>query len=51
MLATIVVVILFLLLLGAILTWPHSSSWGPGPSSLIGVVLVIVLVLLLVGRL
>ncbi|KAA3446522.1 DUF3309 domain-containing protein [Mesorhizobium sp. SARCC-RB16n] len=47
---TIVVVVLILVLIGAIPAWPHSRSWGYGPSGIIGVVLVIVLVLLLLGR-
>lgn len=49
-LGTILLVILILLLLGVIPTWPHSSGWGYGPSGLIGAVLVIVLILLLLGR-
>jgi hypothetical protein len=47
---TILLVILILLLLGAIPTWPHSRSWGYGPSGGIGLLLVIVLVLLLLGK-
>jgi hypothetical protein len=48
---TILLVILILLLLGAIPSWPHSRSWGYGPSGGIGLLLVIVLVLLLLGKL
>jgi hypothetical protein len=44
---TILLVILILLLLGAIPTWPYSRSWGYAPSGTIGLVLMIVLVLLL----
>jgi hypothetical protein len=51
MLMLIIVVVLVLLLLGALPTWPHSRAWGPGPSGIIGVVLLIVVVLLLLGRL
>lgn len=51
MLGTILVVILVLLLLGAIPAWPHSRSWGYGPSGGLGLVVVILLVLLLMGRL
>ena len=40
-----------LMLLGAIPAWPHSRSWGYGPSGGLGIVLLIVLVLLLTGRL
>jgi hypothetical protein len=43
----ILVIILVLLLLGAVPRWPHSRSWGYGPSGGIGLVLVIVLILLL----
>jgi len=50
MLGTILVVVLILLLLGVIPTWPHSSGWGYGPSGLIGLILVIVLILVLLGR-
>jgi len=46
----ILLVILALLLLGALPTWPHSRSWGYYPSGGLGTVLVIVLVLVLVGR-
>ena len=47
---TILLIILILLLIGAIPSWPHSRSWGYYPSGGIGVVLVIVIVLLLMGR-
>jgi hypothetical protein len=40
-----------LLLLGAVPAWPHSRSWGYGPSGLLGLILVIVLVMALTGRL
>jgi len=50
-LGTILVIILILILLGAIPTWPHSRAWGYGPSGILGVVLVIVLILVLMGRL
>jgi hypothetical protein len=48
---TILVVILVLMLLGAIPTWPHSRSWGYGPSGVLGLVVLILVVLLLSGRL
>lgn len=51
MLSTLLIVILVIALIGVIPAWPHSANWGVGPSGLIGVVLVIVLVMLLVGRL
>ena len=44
-------VILILMLLGALPHWPHSRSWGYGPSGGLGLVLVILVVLLLMGRL
>jgi Protein of unknown function (DUF3309) len=49
-LGTILLVILVLLLIGVIPTWPHSRGWGYGPSGIIGVVLLILLVLLLMGK-
>lgn len=50
-LGTILLIVLILMLIGVFPSWPHSSSWGYGPSGLLGVVVVIVLVLLLMGRL
>jgi hypothetical protein len=47
---TILIIILILLLIGAIPAWPYSRAWGYGPSGVIGVILVVVLVLLLAGR-
>lgn len=49
-LGTILLIVLVLLLVGVIPSWPHSRAWGYGPSGLLGVVLVIVIVLLLMGR-
>lgn len=51
MLGTILIVILILMLLGALPTWSHSRSWGYGPSSTIGLILVILIALVLTGRL
>lgn len=48
---TILLVLLVLLLLGAIPAWPHSTAWGYGPSGSVGLVLIIVLILVLMGRL
>ena len=48
---TILVVLLILLLVGAIPSWPHSRSWGYGPSGGLGLVVVILIVLLLMGKL
>jgi hypothetical protein len=50
-LGTILLIILILMLVGAIPSWPHSRSWGYGPSGGIGLVLIIVIVLLVLGRL
>ena len=47
---TILIVLAVLMLLGAIPTWPHSRSWGYGPSGGLGLILLIVLILLLTGR-
>jgi hypothetical protein len=49
-LGTILLIILILVLIGVIPAYPHSRSWGYGPSGLVGVVLVVVLILLLMGR-
>jgi hypothetical protein len=50
-LGTILLIILILVLLGAIPSWPYSRGWGYGPSGIVGLLLVIVLILLLLGRL
>ena len=50
-LGTILLIILILLLLGVLPTWPHSRGWGYYPSGGIGLILVIIIVLLLLGRL
>ncbi|HEX2939597.1 MAG TPA: DUF3309 family protein [Rhodopila sp.] len=47
---TILVVILILLLLGALPTWPYSAGWGYYPSGGLGLVLLIVIILLVMGR-
>ena len=49
-LGTILLIILILILLGVIPTWPYSSGWGYGPSGLLGLILVVVLILALMGR-
>jgi hypothetical protein len=48
---TVLIVLLVLMLLGVIPTWPHSRSWGYGPSGGLGLILIILLILLLTGRL
>ena len=50
MLSTVLLIVLILLVIGAIPSWPHSRNWGYGPSGLLGVVLVVVLILALTGR-
>lgn len=50
MLSTILIVILILLLIGALPTWPHSAGWGYGPGGLLGTVLIVVVILALMGR-
>lgn len=47
---TILIIILVLILLGALPTWGHSRNWGYGPSGLLGVVVIVLLILLLMGR-
>ncbi|MEI9424744.1 DUF3309 family protein [Mesorhizobium sp. Cs1299R1N1] len=49
--STILIIVLILVLIGAVPAWPHSRSWGYGPSGIVGVVLVVILVLVLMGRL
>lgn len=48
---TILLIILVLVLVGAIPTWPYSRGWGYAPSGVVGVVLVVLLILLLLGKL
>jgi len=50
MLGTILLIILIIILIGALPTWPYSSGWGYYPSGGIGLVLVIIIILLLLGR-
>ena len=49
-LGTIVLVVLILMLVGAFPSWPHSRSWGYGPSGGLGLVVVVLLVLVLIGK-
>lgn len=51
MLGTILLIVLVLVLIGALPTWPHSRSWGYYPSGGVGLIVVIVLILVLMGRL
>ncbi len=50
MLGTVLLIVLILMLLGALPTWPHSKNWGYYPSGGLGLILVILIVLLLLGR-
>lgn len=50
-LGTILLIVLILMLIGVIPTWPHSRSWGYRPSGVLGLILIVILVLVLMGRL
>ena len=50
MLGTILLIVLILLLIGALPAWPHSRSWGYAPTGGIGLLVIILIVLLLMGR-
>ena len=50
-LGTILLILLILVLIGVLPTWPHSANWGYVPSSGLGILLVVVVVLLIAGRL
>ena len=48
---TILLIVVILILIGVLPTWPHARSWGYGPSGIVGVVLVVLIALFLLGRL
>ena len=48
---TILLIILILILLGVVPAWPHSRGWGYGPSGIVGILVIILIVMLLTGRL
>lgn len=50
-LSLILLIVLIVLLLGAVPAWPYSRGWGYGPSGLLGIVLLVVIILVLTGRL
>lgn len=50
MVGLILIIILVILLIGAVPTWPHSAGWGPYPSGILGVILVVILILFLLHR-
>ncbi len=47
---TILLIVLVLALVGALPSWPHSRSWGYGPSGVVGLIVVVLVILLLMGR-
>lgn len=49
--ATILLIVLVLMLVGVMPTWPHSANWGYAPTGVLGVIVLVVLVLMLMGRL
>jgi hypothetical protein len=50
MLGTVLIILLILLLIGALPSWPYSRDWGYAPGGVVGLVLVIIVILLLLGR-
>jgi Protein of unknown function (DUF3309) len=50
MLSTILIIILILILIGAVPSWPYSRGWGYGPSGIVGVILIVLIILALTGR-
>lgn len=50
MISTLLLIVLILLVIGAVPYWPHSRAWGYYPSGLLGLVLIIILILVLLGR-
>ena len=49
-LSTILIIILILILIGVVPTWGHSRGWGYGPSGIVGLILVVIIILALMGR-
>ena len=47
---TLLIIILILILIGALPTWPYSRGWGYAPSGILGIIVIVVLILLLTGR-
>ena len=48
--STLLLIVLLVLLVGAVPSWPHSRNWGYGPSGVLGLVLVVLLIMALAGR-
>lgn len=51
MIYTLLLIILILMIAGAFPTWPHSQTWGYGPSGALTIVLIVIIILILLGRL
>ena len=51
MLGTVLLIVLILVLIGVLPTWPHARTWGYGPSGIVGTIVLILIVLFLMGRL
>lgn len=49
-LTTILIILLVIILLGALPTWPHTQSWGWGPSGMLGFLVIVLVILLLLGK-
>ena len=49
-LGTILLIVLILMLVGVLPSWPHSRSWGYGPSGLLGTIVVVIIILFLLGK-
>ncbi|MDO9022974.1 DUF3309 family protein [Zwartia sp.] len=49
-LGMIILIVVVLMLIGVIPSWPHSRTWGYGPSGILGTVLIVLLILLIIGR-
>ena len=49
-LGTLLLIVLILMLIGVLPTWPHSSKWGYGPTGAIGLIVVILVILVVMGR-
>lgn len=47
---TVLLIVLILVLIGAVPAWPHSRSWGYGPSGVVGLIVVVLIIMLLMGR-
>ena len=48
---TILLIVLILILIGVLPTWPHARTWGYGPSGIVGVILIVLIVVFVMGRL